>query len=404
MKKSILLKSRRKPPRGLRWFRGMAGVALFLIATVAAVQSGCAVFGAQPAGDRLARVEASPQWSEGRFRDVMPRQEPQMWAALKGWVLGGSAHREPSTPLPVRVRTAADFTTAPEGGLRITWLGHSTLLIEIDGMRFLTDPVWGEHVTPFAWMGVHRFYAPPLPFEALPPLDGVLISHDHYDHLDYPTILRFVDTDVPFYVPLGVGAHLERWGIAPSRIHELDWWDEVAVGPVTLAATPARHFSGRSLTDREKTLWAGWALLGPEHRVFFSGDTAFFPGFKRIGERYGPFDVTLMESGAYNALWADVHLGPEQAVEAHKMLGGGLMIPIHWGLFDLAMHGWTEPVERVRVAARKHGVRVATPRPGASVMPGSHVTPAKWWPSVPWETATQAPVRSSGLMGTSMIE
>jgi L-ascorbate metabolism protein UlaG (beta-lactamase superfamily) len=323
---------------------------------------------------------------------------PTLWE----FATGGSPHRMPQGALPVLSRTKQDFELHPTSGLRLTWLGHSTLLIELDGLRFLLDPVWGERTSPFTWLGPKRFYAPPLALADLPRLDAVLISHDHYDHLDYPTILHLEALDVPFIVPLGVGAHLHAWGIENDRIIELDWWGEHQLGPVRLVSTPARHFSGRSLImrDQNKTLWTGWALLGSQHRVYYSGDTAMFPGFRDIGERFGPFDVTLIEAGAYNARWADVHLGPEQAVLAHRLVKGKLLIPVHWGLFDLALHGWTEPVERVLVAAREHDVRVITPAPGGSVEPAAlapGVAANRWWPDLPWKTALEEPAISSGL-------
>jgi L-ascorbate metabolism protein UlaG (beta-lactamase superfamily) len=225
----------------------------------------------------------------------------------------------------------------------------------------------------------------------------VVISHDHYDHLDYPTIRRLAQTNVPFYVPLGVGSHLEYWGVGPERIHEHQWWDESKLGDLTIACTPSRHFSGRSLVDRDKTLWASWAFVAPDVRVYFSGDTALFPGFKEIGERYGPFDATMMENGAYNQMWADVHLGPEQAIKAHKLVRGGLLIPVHWSMFDLGLHGWTEPIERILIAAKKEGVHVATLMPGESIEPKSPPPSKRWWPDRPFDPVEKAPIVSSHL-------
>ncbi len=377
-----------------------AGLAVLLLqALVAAYFTGWTAMGVQASGTRLARMEASEYWQDGHFVDVLPRVDPAFFAAARAWMSGGSPHSVPAATPPVVHRVAADFAEPPAGGLRITWLGHSTLLVEIDGRRVLIDPVWGKRASPFNWLGPERFFPPPLDFDDLPPLDAVVISHDHYDHLDFPTIRRLAASDVPFIVPLGVGAHLEHWGVPAGRITELEWWQEQTIGDLRLVATPARHFSGRSvlMRDRDCTLWAGWALLGPRHRIYYSGDTAMFPGFTDIGERLGPFDVTMIESGAYNAMWADVHLGPEQAVQAHTMVRGGLMIPVHWGLFDLALHSWTEPIERVLVAARQQGVAVATPLPGGSVVPGAVPMPAHWWPSTPWQTAAEAPVVSSHL-------
>jgi L-ascorbate metabolism protein UlaG (beta-lactamase superfamily)/NAD(P)-dependent dehydrogenase (short-subunit alcohol dehydrogenase family) len=368
--------------------------------------------GARASGDRLERMRQSPQWRDGHFQDVVPRGAPSVyawlrrqigWDALSEWAFGGSEHRVPKTPVPVITPTGRDFQVAPATALRVTWLGHSTLLVEIDGMRVLIDPVWAKRVGPSELLGQRRFFAPPLAFEELPELDVVLISHDHYDHLDYPTILRLAKTRASFVVPLGVGAHLEAWGIAPERITELDWWEERRIGELSFVATPARHFSGRGVLDLEQTLWASWAILGPSHRVFYSGDTAMFPGLAEIGERFGPFDVTLIETGGYSRHWTDVHLGPEQAVEAHHMLRGKVMVPVHWGLFDLAMHGWTEPIERVLAAARVRGTRVATPRLGESFEPEIELPSERWWPDLPWQTAEESPVVTNDVRSVPVL-
>jgi L-ascorbate metabolism protein UlaG (beta-lactamase superfamily) len=281
--------------------------------------------------------------------------------------------------------------------LRVTWLGHSTLLLEIDGHRVLIDPVWGERASPFSFMGPQRFYAPLLPLAELPPIDAVIISHDHYDHLDVPTVKALATRGVQWVVPLGVGAHLESWGVAAGQITELDWWGNTVVQGLTVTATPARHFSGRGLGDAGRTLWAGWAIAGPAHRVFYSGDTALHDQFTAIGDKLGPFDLTMIEAGAYDALWADVHLGPEQAVLAHQLVRGTVMLPVHWGMFDLALHGWTEPMERVLVAAQRAGVRVASPRPGDMVEPSRVGAPERWWPATPWVPVEQAPAYSTGV-------
>jgi L-ascorbate metabolism protein UlaG (beta-lactamase superfamily) len=348
-------------------------------------------------GERLQRMTRSPHWAEDRFVDVMPRVEPDIWKILPMWMEAPLPYRRPQVPLPILRRKKQEFSEPPPSGLRITWLGHSTLIVEIDGFSILIDPVWGDYVAPLPISAARRFAPPPLPFSELPDVDAVLISHDHYDHLDYPTVLSLAQRNVPFYVPLGVGAHLSYWGIAKERIIESDWWDERSLGELKLVCGPARHFSGRSLSDRDTTLWAGWAIIGPIHRVYYTGDTAMFPGFSEMGERYGPFDATLVESGAYNAMWADVHLGPEQAVRAHQMLRGKVMIPVHWGMFDLALHGWTEPVERVLLAAEKAAVVVRTPHPGESIEPTVPGASSRWWPKRPFDTADVAPIVSSGL-------
>ena len=200
------------------------------------------------------------------------------------------------------------------------------------------------------------------------------------------------DWDLRFVVPLGVGARLLEWGISESRITELDWWEHTTAGSLEITCTPARHASGRSLFDKDKTLWAGYAFRSASHRVYFSGDTGMFPGLTEIGTRLGPFDLTLIETGAYGAAWPDWHLGPEQAVKAHEMVQGRVLLPIHWGLFDLAAHGWTEPVERVLAAAQPKGIRVVVPRPGESVEPELMQPLTRWWPNLPWETGAESPI------------
>ncbi len=375
--------------------------------------------GARASGERLQRMQASPQWGgalgESRFVDPLPRTQASMLSMTQKFFLDGSEFREPTTPVPVQARSAADFGTVDDDALRVTWLGHSTLIVELDGQRLLIDPVWSERVSPVTWAGPKRFYPPPLPFAQLPKVDAVLISHDHYDHLDCETVSALATTSgAPFFVPLGVGAHLESWGVPAERIVELDWWEEHGVGQLRLVATPARHFSGRSIimADRDATLWSGWAMIGPHHRAFYSGDTAMFPGFAEIGERLGPFDVTMIESGAYDSMWRDVHLGPEQAVTAHRMVRGKHLLPVHWGLFDLALHGWTEPVERVLAAAEEQGVTVSTPKPGGQVDLSSGrrasraseaIATQRWWPQLPWEDADTAPVVSSHLVGLAAL-
>lgn len=354
--------------------------------------------GKRATGARLEAMKASPNWRDGKFVNSLDNSEPSVLAALGKW-MRGAANTVPDAPLPVVERVASDFDVAPGSGLRVTWLGHSTFLVEIDGYRVLVDPVWSERPSPFTWAGPRRFHRQPLSIDALPPIDAVLISHDHFDHLDLRTV-QALNARVPLYVvPLGVGAHLEYWGVEPDRVVERDWWGELSLGDLSLTATPARHFSGRSLvmTDRGQTLWCGWVIAGPKHRVYFSGDTGMFPGFATIGERLGPFDAVLIEIGAYDQLWADFHIGPEQAVEARLALDSGLFIPVHWGTFALAMHAWTEPVERVLAAAEKAGVPLAVPRPGESIEPATPPELTRWWPEIPWQGADEAPVVSSGL-------
>lgn len=395
----------------LRWLRRLGLVvlcALVLLLTVVVVD-GWAAFGTGAEGPRRERMERSPQWGDDVFINPQPLWND--WWGMMGDLFAEGAQTRPTAPLPVEVVDPAALAVPPASGLRVTWLGHSTMLVEIDGWRVLTDPVWGPRTSPVTWLGPERWYGPLVALTDLPPIDAVVISHDHYDHLDYPTIVAMKGWDTTFVVPLGVGAHLAYWGVPEARITELDWWESTRVeGPpappghalgqaggegLEIVCVPARHASGRTLIDKDATLWAGYALVGPGHRVFFSGDTGLFPALDDIGARLGPFDLTMIEVGAYNRAWPDWHLGPEQAVVAHQRVRGRVMLPVHWGLFDLALHGWTEPIERTLVAARAAGVTVLAPRPGQSVEPGAAPPLERWWPEVPWQTAEEHPVAST---------
>lgn len=342
--------------------------------------------GKAPTGKLKARMRASPQYGDGRFENPQALYN-RPWEALFG-LRGKSPHSSPSAPIPV---LEPHFDSSP-GRLRVTWLGHSTTLIELDGLRVLTDPIFGPAASPFSENGPLRWYEPVIDLDRLQPVDVVLISHDHYDHLDQPTIAVMADWETTFVAPLGVGAHLEYWGIAGERIRHVDWWDEVQVGPLTIVCTPSRHASGRQVWDMFRTLWASYALLGPSSRVYFSGDTGFFDDLSTIGETYGPFDVTMVEVGAYAPAWPDWHMGPEQAVLAHQILKGKVFVPIHWGLFDLALHAWPEPMERVARAARAAEVEYVALKPGGQFRIEAVPPPEKWWPTVPQNKAEDDPI------------
>ena len=370
-----------------------------LSVAILAVAVSCATAPATPSGERLKTMQQSPQWRDDKFNNTLEITSSSIWSMLAENFATRAINRTPKLPVPIVARTASDYTTAPPSGLRATWLGHSTVLIEIDGHRVLTDPVWGERASPFSFMGPKRFFTPPLPLDELPEIDVVIISHDHFDHLDQGTIEALREHIPLFVVPLGIGVHLEAWGVNPSKIIERDWWGEVRVGGLTLTATPARHFSGRALTGvyQNPTLWSGWAIRGPQHNVYYSGDTAMFPGFTEIGKRLGPFDLTMIELGAYSSMWPDVHIGPEQAYQAHKMVRGKVMMPVHWGTFDLAYHNWTEPVERLIAANGDNETTIVIPKPGNRFEPATPPQLVRWWPKLPWKTADEEPVISSGL-------
>jgi L-ascorbate metabolism protein UlaG (beta-lactamase superfamily) len=291
----------------------------------------------------------------------------------------GNPKSRPSKPVKVETLNAARLQKAKRPA--ITWLGHSALLLEMDGKTVLIDPMLGNAPSPFPIIGGKRFSKQlPIDIEQLPTIDAVLISHDHYDHLDYGSIMKLKDKVKKFFVPLGVGPHLLRWGVDSQKIAEGDWWDEFDYEGMTLACTPARHFSGRSLTDRNATLWCSWVIQGHDTNVFFSGDSGYGPHFSEIGGKYGPFDLTLMECGQYDDRWEAIHMMPEQTVQAHLDVRGKTMIPIHWGAFTLALHSWTDPVERAVKEAARLGASIATPRIGETVYLDAEDYPVSaWW-------------------------
>jgi L-ascorbate metabolism protein UlaG (beta-lactamase superfamily) len=321
-------------------------------------------------------MQLQPRHSGNKYYNVLPTSvsPPSGYVAMLRRYLFEKAEREPSQPLgPFTADAAALAAPVPADALRVTWLGHSTVLIEVDGGRFLTDPVWSERASPSQLVGPKRFFAPPLPLAQLPPLDGILLSHDHYDHLDEAAIRVL-------YCPLGVGAHLRRWGVPADCIIEANWWDKLELSvDFELIATPARHFSGRGLLNRDSTLWASWVLKGPHHRVFFGGDSGpFDEAFRQIGAAYGPFDLVMLEIGASDPEWADIHLGPDNALAAHQLLGGGPLLPLHWGTFNLAFHAWRQPVQRLLAAAGPE-VTFLLPAPGQRVEVAAGPLASYWW-------------------------
>lgn len=348
--------------------------------------------GTAPEGERLARMQASPQHEGEIF--VNPQSMYNDYSGMFT-TFGESRPTSPTQDLPVIRGDGSVFDTPPESGLRVTWLGHSTQVFEVDGVRLITDPIFGGRAGPVDWAGPQVWYAPPIALEDLPEIDAVLISHDHYDHLQQPTIAKMATWDTQFIVPLGVGAHLEYWGVDPARITELDWWEATQIGAVEVNLVPSRHASGRHVFDQMRTLWGGYAIVGPESRIYFSGDTGLFPAMEEIGERYGPFDVALIEIGAYDQAWPDWHMGPENALRGADMVNAETFLPIHWGLWNLANHGWTEPIERAIVAADTRGMPMYAPKPGESVEPSALPELERWWPELPWRTAEEYPINTT---------
>ncbi|MFZ3323219.1 MAG: MBL fold metallo-hydrolase [Usitatibacter sp.] len=342
--------------------------------------------GKNPEGARLERIQASPRWAGERFRNLHPiaaglRDPNAKMPTIREFLCSG-VRRFPKAQLP-SINPLESWARTPSSGLRATWLGHSTVMIEIDGLRVLTDPVWGPRASPSRLAGPKRFQPVPIALRSVP-TDLVVVSHDHYDHLDYPTIRELAKRDVPFVTSLGVGAHLEAWGVRPERIVELDWWETYPVPNtgVAVTAAPSQHFSGRGLKDRNATLWSSMVIRSPRHAVFFSGDTGLTTEYEAIRDRLGPFDLVMLEVGAFHPAWGDIHLGPDNALKAHKLLGGGAFLPVHWGTFSLAMHAWDQPAEVLMSSASKEGAQLVMPRLGEPVEPAHAEKAEPWWRSV----------------------
>jgi L-ascorbate metabolism protein UlaG (beta-lactamase superfamily) len=334
-------------------------------------------------GLRRERTLASSQFADGLFHNTAVASERPIGGVMPmlGELFFGGQQRRPPAPLPLE-RPHAVWAQRPATGFRVTWLGHSTVLLELDGRRILTDPVFGKRVSPIGFIGPKRFHPVPAELAELPPLDLILLSHDHFDHLCQSTMTQLARSNVPVVTALGVGSHLERYGFAPERITELDWHEAVEIAGLRLTATPAQHFSGRRLGGRNTTLWASWVIQSEHRKVFFSGDTGLTPEFESIGRTYGPFDLVMLEIGAYHPSWGTIHLGPENALQAFRMLGGGTLLPVHWGTFSLGFHAWNDPAETLLELARPLGARILTPRLGAAFEPEQLDGPTPWWREV----------------------
>ncbi|RMG75151.1 MAG: hypothetical protein D6722_01425 [Bacteroidetes bacterium] len=313
-----------------------------------------------PAKGRFVNPVATDAMNLGRLPEVLGRQ-----------IKGG---QERTPPSPWTFAEAQRERLAPTG-VQVNWLGHASVLLHIEGHYYLTDPVLTERAAPFPWLGPARFFPSPIALDDMPPLQAILLSHDHYDHLDYETMLVLQGRTQDFVVPLGVDAHLRHWGVDPARIQVLDWGETATSGPLRITATPARHFSGRGMV-RDQSLWASYVLDSGTHKVYFGGDSGIFPGYREIGTAHGPFDLCIMPIGAYDPAWHDIHLNPEEAVAAFQDLGGGTFLPIHWGTFNLALHSWHDPIDRLCEALAPEARLL--PAPGTWVRPDDRPT-GRWW-------------------------
>lgn len=356
--------------------------------------------GGSPTGVSLERIRTSPQFNGEVFKNPVMganRREVGTWGMIEGQFFGDQ-QRVPPGPLPVDFPDPTAMPERPADGLRAIWFGHSSVLIEIDGVRVFTDPVFSQRVSPFKHIGPQRFHPPPIPLEELPPIHAVVISHDHYDHLDQKTAEFLTKRGTTYFVPVGIGAHLRAWGVADEAIVELDWGQSRTIAGgrssgeiagavdapdgVTIHCTPAVHYSGRGLFNKDSTLWSSWTLVGPRHRLFYSGDTGYSEHFERIGAEFGPFDLTVIKVGSYDDTWNNIHMLPESAVQAHLDLNGKRMLGTHWATFDMAWHDWDEPIRRTAKAAREKEVELVTPRLGEKMDVGRPFENEDWWSPV----------------------
>ncbi len=366
----------------LKWLLVAVIILVFIVITATMIVPKFAPqFGNSSDGARLERIKSSPHFKDGQFQNLvdtpMYGENTSLWQSMLKFIKGGE-NREPDAVIKT-IKFSADNISPDE--VSVTWFGHSTVLLQIAGKNILIDPVFSNHASPFTFMGPKAFpYSTHFSIADLPEIDAILISHDHYDHLDYETILKLKNLSIPFYVPLGLGAHLERWGIPAENIFEAEWWDEFRFDQeIVFACVPMRHFSGRGISDRNKTLWAGWVIKSEKHTIIHTGDSGYGPHFKQIGEKYGPFDLTMVECGQYNEGWPYIHMTPEETVQAHIDLDGKLLLPIHWGRFNLSLHSWTDPVERASEASNQKNIDLITPVPGQVVSLSNPLAYYEWW-------------------------
>lgn len=328
---------------------------------------------------------SSKQYENGKFRNIDANVPKELgfndmvklsWKFFTAKVKNG----RPKQDLQVQKidsTSVADY----KGATRFIWYGHSAFLMQTDGKNILIDPMFGEVAAPLSFLGEKRFNKEmPLEIEKLPKIDAIVISHDHYDHLDYESIKKLQSKVEHYFVPLAVGIHLKAWGIPSEKITELDWWEETTYKGLQFVCTPSQHFSGRKMNNRQSTLWSSWVIKTPTDNIFFSGDSGYGAHFTEIGNKYGPFDFAMLECGQYNEQWQDIHMLPEQTAQAGLDLQAKKIMPIHWAGFKLAMHSWTDPIERVSKKAKELNIKLIAPEIGTVIPVKIENLPLKkWW-------------------------
>lgn len=328
-------------------------------------------------------VPSAPRTRDGKFRNPVKMRKMgfiQSLGVMLRFAFDKPKDTVPRQAIPVHAITQQQLLDAPDRSL--FRLGHSTVLLKLNGHFWLTDPVFSERASPVQWAGPQRFHETPISIEELPAIKGIILSHDHYDHLDYAAVMKLAAKTEHFITPLGVGDRLMSWGIPAAKVRQLSWWESTHVAGLRLVATPAQHFSGRGLSDRNKTLWASFVIEDRDIKVFFSGDSGYFDGFKEIGRRHGPFDLTMVETGAYDPQWPDVHMQPEESLQAHIDLRGKVMLPIHNGTFDLSLHAWHDPFDRIHELAAERRLPLATPEIGKALDIHQPLADGRWWDEV----------------------
>lgn len=363
-------------------------IAIFLLVVIVALSVLLFIktspqFGASIKGEPLKKIQKSENYNEGEFQNLVPTSVGEIKikdaAGLLYDFVFNSGVGSPKELLPVAFGEGE--ISGPDSLVYVTWYGHSAILIEMEGKKILIDPMLGSASAPVSFATKRFQYEEAIDLNQLKNIDAVILSHDHYDHLDYPTISKIKDEVKHFYTALGVGEHLIAWGVASEKVTQLDWWQMAQLGEIELVATPARHFSGRGISDRNKTQWASWVIKGEKNNIYFSGDGGYASHFTQIGEKYGPFDFAMVECGQYNELWSQIHMTPEETVQASLDVDAKLMMPIHWGAFKLAPHDWKDPIERVIKASNIKDVRLVTPTIGKRFSLGNAVE-ERWWEEV----------------------